>query len=182
MSMNIPSKTSSLQAYQTILYHRALHPELFQLRAREVHDHGRYEFETWLTEGGHVLRFTLGETTATELLIDREDGLPDVGVVSAAPCGGERDVAHAFDGTGVRYITTVQTETLSENLYRVTLDEMREHAAETKALALEWLDDTGPCMSMLDVQRFAREVHTQAYHLIAAGGIVLRSQTIFEHA
>ncbi|MEM1329287.1 MAG: hypothetical protein AAGG07_01870 [Planctomycetota bacterium] len=179
--MNIPSKTSSLQAYQTILYHRALHPELFQLRAREVHAHGRYELETWLTEGGHVLRFTRGSTTATELLTDREEGLPDVGVVTAGLCGGERDVEHEFDEDGVRYISTVQTETLSENLYRVTLDEMREHASDADAVSWEWMDDMGPCMSMLDVQRFAREVHVQAYHLIASGGIVIRSQTIFEH-
>ena len=29
--------------------------------------------------------------------------------------------------------------------------------------------------------RFRREVHAQTYHLIAQGGLVLRSQTIFEH-
>ncbi len=42
--MNLPTK-NSLQSYQVILYHRALHPELFQLRGRKVVRHGDYELE-----------------------------------------------------------------------------------------------------------------------------------------
>lgn len=35
---------------------------------------------------------------------------------------------------------------------------------------------------MIDTQRYNREIHAQAYHLIAQGGVVIRTQTIFEHA
>jgi hypothetical protein len=44
-----------------------------------------------------------------------------------------------------------------------------------------WNDEEGGrCASILDLQRYRNEVHAQAYHLIALGGIVLRSQSIFE--
>ena len=35
---------------------------------------------------------------------------------------------------------------------------------------------------MLDMQRYHREVHVQSYHLVAQGGIVVRTQTIFEQS
>jgi hypothetical protein len=33
---------------------------------------------------------------------------------------------------------------------------------------------------VLDVQRSPTDAHVQAYHLVATGGVVLRTQTIFE--
>jgi hypothetical protein len=41
-------------------------------------------------------------------------------------------------------------------------------------------DSVGPCLSMLDIQRYNGEVHVQSYHLLAHPGLVLRTQTIFE--
>ena len=180
--MNLPPKApSALQSYQTILYNRALHPEFFALRDRRVILHGDYEFESWLMDGGHLLRFEFGGLCASELVSFQEDGLPDSGVVSAFLCAGERDFEHEFKEHGVKYMTTVQTETLSENLYAATFDEMIAHAEESGAMIQRWRDEVGRCLSIVDVQRFATETHTQAYHLLASGGIVLRTQTIFEH-
>lgn len=79
-------------------------------------------------------------------------------------------------------MSTVQTEQLSEALYRATYDELVAFGHENEALMHEWTDeDGGRCASIVDTQRFRREVHAQTYHLIAQGGLVLRSQTIFEH-
>lgn len=181
--MNTPTRSSnSLQTYQTILYGRALHPELFALRARRVVRHGGYELEAWLTPGGHVLRFEHGSVCATELLTDQERNLPTAGIVTAFLCAGERDYEHTFGKNAVTYMTTVQTETLSENLYNSTYQEMLAFVRETTALAHAWSDEGGRCLSVVDLQRYNQEVHAQAYHLIAAGGIVVRTQTIFEHA
>lgn len=174
------TRSNSLQSYQTILYSRALHPELFQLRSRRVIKHGAYELEAWLTPGGHILRFEHGAVCASELLTDQERNLPTNGVVTAFLCAGERDYEHAF-GKTVTYMTTVQTETLSENLYAATFEEMLAFVRESGAMAHLWNDDAGQCLSIIDLQRYNREVHAQAYHLLAGGGIVVRTQTIFEH-
>ncbi|MEN0020584.1 MAG: hypothetical protein AAF747_06860 [Planctomycetota bacterium] len=181
--MDIAAKATRLQSYQVLLYDRALHPELFELRQRRSVRHGDYECEGWLLRGGHLLRFEMGPVCACELVTDQETGLPESGVVSAFLCAGERDYEHGFGSSAdVNYITTVQTETLSENLYLATHAELLNFGRESEALVHEYADDMGPCASILDMQSYHREVHVQSYHLVAHGGIVLRTQTIFEHA
>lgn len=178
--METPAKVNSLQTYQVVLYDRALHPEFFELKGRRVDRLNGFEFEAWLMHGAHVLRFEMGGVCASELITDQERGLPDAGVVAAFPCGGERDFDHSFKTGPVNYITTVQTETLAENLYLATYEELLAFGRESEALIQTWNDEVGPCLSMLDTQRYSREMHAQAYHLLANQGIVLRSQTIFE--
>lgn len=173
-------KANSLQSYQTILYDRALHPELFQLKARRVVTHQGYELEAWLMPGQHLLRFECGRICCCELVTDQESGLPEQGVVQQFFCVGEHDFDHTFREQPVNYMTTVQTEQLSENLFEATLEEMRQHAAAENCLVHTWRDEAGDNMSVLDVQRYHKEIHCQGYHLLARGGIVLRTQTIFE--
>lgn len=179
--MSVPVKPNVTQTYQVYLYGRALHPELFQIKARRVIKHGAYEFEAWLMQGMHLLRFEHRTMCAAELLVDHEGNLPCTGAVAAFLCAGERDFEHKFPKDRAGYMCTVQTETLSENLYISTLNELRAHARETDALVHQWRDEAGPCLSMLDIQRYAKEVHAQSFHLIAQSGLVLRTQTLFEH-
>jgi len=180
--MKIQVRSSSLQTYQAVLYDRTLHPELFQMRSRRVVSHGRYELEVWLMPGSHLLRFELDQRCICELVTDQESGLPSTGILAAFPCAGERDYEHEFKPWGVTYMTTVQTETLSETLYVATFKEMSDFAAQNEALTHEWQDSAGRCMSIVDIQWFDSQIHAQSYHLLAQGGLVLRTQSIFEHA
>ncbi|HPO92169.1 MAG TPA: hypothetical protein PL072_01745 [Phycisphaerales bacterium] len=214
--MNNPGYSNSLQTYQCVLYRRPLHPELFSLKGRRLIKHNAYELEAWLLPGGHVLRFKFGSFVCSELVIDQDGKLPTDGAVTAFPCAGDHEFEHAFSPEKTNYITSVQTETLSENLYNATYDEMRQFAKDADALTHAW-DDTSSGfhgvaptpynhhasvngfasdgyaagglatasprrnLSLLDIQRLSREIHVQSYHLIAAQGLVLRTQTIFEH-
>lgn len=180
MTMNLPTRTNALQTYQVLLYARALHPELFQLRARRVIDCAGYELEAWLMPGGHLLRFGRGTDCLCELVTENDRGIPDNGIVAAFFCAGERDFDRDFPRLGVNYMTTVQTEQLNDSIYQNTWDEMMDFAEEAEAMVHRWDDDSGPCMSILDLQRYSREIHAQSYHLLANGRIVLRTQTIFE--
>lgn len=180
-SMNMPSKSTSLQAYRLILYRRALHPELFRVKGRRTFDHAGYDFEAWIMPGSHLMRFQHDGVCATELITDLEDGVPDRGVIAVIPCAGEREHDQDF-GEKVKFTCTVQTETLPENLYNATYDELTAFGKENDALMYSWKDeDGGRCATILDVQRFRREIHAQSYHLMAQGGLVLRTQSIFEH-
>jgi hypothetical protein len=180
--MNLPpGKQNLLQAYQVVLYQRALHPEIFPLKARKVVKHGAYELEAWVMPGQHLLRFEHRGLCLCELVTDQEKSVPAQGIVSAFLCAAEKDFEHAFPKDSVNYMTTVQTETLSENLYHSTYEEMLDHARQTQAVAHRWTDDAGKCLSVIDIQRMQREVHVQSYHLIANAAFVLRTQTIFEH-
>ncbi|MCC5823020.1 MAG: hypothetical protein LAT64_07330 [Phycisphaerales bacterium] len=172
---------SALQTYQSIIYSRGVHPELFDIRDRRAIVHGRYAFEAWLMPGRHVLLFEHAGHALSELVTDQERGLPDSGVVEAFLCAGEREMDRRFEEMNLGYMTSAQTEQLGENLYHATYEELDELARDTRAMTLRWTDEAGACMSIIDTQRFAREVHIQAYHMLAREGLVLRTQTIFEH-
>ncbi len=179
--MEIAAKPNAVQSYQTVFYDRALHPELFDLCDRKVVQAAEYEFEAWLMQGAHLLRFERGPVCACELVTDQEQGLPQSGVVTTFLCAGEREHEHVFQPSNVAYLASVQTETLTENLYLNTLEELTAFGVESGAVMHAFEDAAGPCLSMVDVQRFATEVHAQCYHLKAVAGMVLRTQAIFEH-
>jgi hypothetical protein len=170
----------NLQAYRLILYKRALHPELFKVKGRRTIAHNGYEFEAWIMPGSHLMRFQYGDECAVELITDMEDGIPDRGILTALPCAGERDHDHAF-GNRIKYCTTVHTEQLPESLYRATYQELTKYGQDSKGMIHTWTDeDGGKCASILVVERIRKEINAEAYHLMAGGGVVLRSQTLFE--
>lgn len=180
--VNPPVRPNSLQTYQLLLYRRALHPELFPLKGRRQLVHGQYDFEAWVMPGAHLMRFRHAGFSACELVTDQDDQLPVDGAVTSFLCQGEHEFEHAFQTEKVKYMASVQTETLPENLYQSTYDEMIDFAKEVGALVHIWRDqDGGKNLSMLDLQRLGKEVNAQSYHLMAHGGLVLRTQTIFEH-
>lgn len=178
--MSNPLKQNNFQTHQVVLYERALHPELFPLKMRKVLNGGPYEIEVWLMNGAHLLRFEHARHCATELVIEQDRDLPSSGLVTAFLCAGEHEYEHRFPREGMNYITSVQTETLSENQYLSTVDEFSTFRGDGEKLSHAWRDEAGPCLSIVDVQQHNREVHAQSFHLVANARLVLRSQTIFE--
>ena len=174
------SKTSSLQAYTLLVYRKAIHPEFFQIEARKRIEHPQYEFEGWIFKGGHAGRFQFGETCLCEVVVEGGQNLPEKGLVTNMPCAGERDFDEKF-GETLKYMTTVQTETLSEHLYTGTYREMLAHGRDRNCIMTQWNDDQGrPNLSLLDFQRYLNSVHVQGYHLRSDCGMVLRTSTMFE--
>ncbi len=180
--MSVSAKSITTRTHQILLYTRALHPGFFKLRDRRSKDHATYQVEAWLLDGAHMVRFNHGASCLSELVTDQDDNLPTDGAVVTLPCAGERDFEHEFQQGDLKFVTTVQTEILRENLFSATFEEMVEFAAETDAMMHRWSNSAGAsCLSVLDLQCYAKELHLQSYHLIAASGMVLRTQTIFEH-
>jgi hypothetical protein len=179
--MNFPAKTNVLQSYQVVLYNKALHPELFPLKGRQVVRHGEYELEAWIMPGAHILRFEYKTLCVSELVTDQDKKVPAAGVVTAFLCAGERDFEHKFVKDKVNYVTMVTTETLSDSLYQSSYQEMVQHARVNRSLAHLWNDEGGKCLSLIDIQHSLGYVHADSYHFVASAGLVLRTQTIFEH-
>jgi hypothetical protein len=178
--MSIGSKPTSLQSYNMLLYRRALHPEFFSIEGRRRLVHGGFEFEAWIFKGGHALRMQQGGECLSELVTDQLDHLPEKALALTLPCAGERDHEERIDDRTV-FMTSVQTETLSEHLYVGTYKEMLEHARSVNSLLVTWSDDQGKAnLSVLDMQRFRNEVHLQGYHLRSDCGLVLRTQSMFQ--
>ncbi len=181
MSTLSPRALASLQAYRLMLFSRAVHPEFFEIRKRRASQNRQYELDTWLARGAHVITFTHQGENIVEVLTPSEHAVPARGVVESIPCAGEREHESRFGGR-LNYITSVQTEIVSDNLYRATLREMHDHAVENSSLMHRWREDDSrmDSLSVLDVQCYPCEVHAQSWHLDAGCGLVLRSQAIFE--
>ena len=178
--MSVGHKSSNTQVFHLMVYRRALHPELFELQGRHQIRHGDYEAECWIAPAAHVVRFHVHGNTVNEVVIENSDHLPEIGLSYALPCLGEKDF-EIDDEEPVGYVTTVQTELLTENLYMATFREMRDFAAESQCLCHEYRDESGVVnLSMLDAQTYKNEFHIQSYHLLGANGFVLRTQSIFE--
>lgn len=173
-------KSTVLQSYNMALYRGAIHPEFFDIRDRVRVRHGEYQFEAWIFEGGHVARFELGDHCVSEVVIEEMSPLPERGLITALPCAGERDYESDLTEK-VGFMTSIQTETLTDHLYLGTFEELLEHGEMCDGISTSWEDGAGRrYLSMLETQRYRDEIHLQAYHLHAEGGLVLRSQSIFQ--
>jgi len=180
--MSLPNKSPSTQVFRMMLYHRALHPELFAIQDRRTVTTSGYELEAWIMPGGHALRFGIEGNCVTEVVCDQDTQLPERGLVHALPCIGEKEHEQKVGGE-INFVTAIQTENLSDNLYLATYNEMQDFAEQSSAMTYGWQDADGSNnLSVLDLQRYRGEVHAQSYHLLGSGGFVLRTQTIFELA
>lgn len=177
--MSVNGKTSIAQLPKLMLYRRPLHPELFNFVGRRTDRHGDYEVDSWLVDGGHVVRFAVDGRNMVEAVLEGNDHLPESGLIHAMPCLGEKEY-DLEDAEGIGYFTTLQTESLTENLYLATYREMKDFARETGALFFEHSTPAGPNLVVLDSQKYKREFHFQSYHLTAHNGSVLRTQSVFE--
>ncbi len=178
--MSFGSKASSLQTYTMFLVRNAIHPEFFRIEARQRVKHGEYDYEGWIFRGGHVLRFQHGDLCVTEVITDQPQTMPDRNIVATFPCAGERD-HEAELSERVLYVTSIQTETLSDHLYLGTYNEMIEHGRTCEGAMSIWSDEMGrPNLSLIDTQRYGEEFHVQGYHIRSDCGLVLRTQTIFQ--
>ena len=171
--------TTSLQAYHTLLYRAPLHPEFFRIEAREKGSHGDFEFESWLFAGGHAFRFEYDDIIVTEVVTDDYKSLPERGIVTTLPCAGEKD-HEAEIADRITFVTSIQTETLSDHLYLGTYREMLEHGRMGEGLLKVWETSGTPNLSLVEHQRYADEVHLQGYHLRSDCQMVLRTQSIFQ--
>ena len=180
VSAGTTSKNSSLQSYHMLAFRKALHPEFFGIEGRKRVQHGDYETEAWIFRGGHSLRFTLNGFCMSEIVVEHIDQIPDRGLIAAVPCAGERDFEEKI-AENIVYMTTMQTETLSDHLYLGTYKEMMQHARENDSLLSVWTDAAGkPNLSLIDVQHFRSETHLQSYHLRSDCGLVLRTQSMVQ--
>ena len=178
--MTAHPSASGLQAYSMLLYRGPIHPEFFSIAGRRQASHPDFDFESWIFPGGHVLRFEHATTTLCEVVTDNPHELPERGLVTTLPCGGERDYEETF-GDRITYVTSIQTETLSEHLYLGTYQEMVDHGNDQDCLVSSWgHDGPHPSLSLVEFQRYSDQIHVQTYHLRGDALTVLRTQSILQ--
>lgn len=179
--MNSGSKTTTLQAYNMLLYRAAVHPEFFEIDGRRRIEHCGYEFEAWIYQGGHAFRFEYEGTCLSEVITPTVSALPDRGLIATLPCAGEKDHEAEY-GDRITFMTSMQTETLTDHLYLDTFQELYEYSESPNCMRTVWADPTTgkQNLSLIEMQRYSDQVHAQGYHLRSNCGLVLRTQSIFQ--
>ena len=148
-----------------LLYQRTLHPELFKIFANEQVSRRAYEADVWLVEGGHVITFTAGKHTLTEVI------LMGPGEMTAP-------------GGNIRYMISTQEEQLTQTLYEATKSEIREYALKRELMMADIpaAGERGESLGVLDIERRSHELLVQSFHLFDDTQLVIKTQAIIEVA
>ncbi len=175
---NIPN---NLPAFRLMVYRKALRPKYFTVEKQINIRHSEYKLVAWIARGEHMIRFFFNEQNVVEAISAADRKYPDAGQLTSVPCAGERDFQTQV-GKSIGYIASAQTEVIAENLYCETLQDMQAQKQEDNTIFVEWPepDSRHNSLSMLSLQRYRGEIHTQSWHLDATTGLILRTQTIFE--
>lgn len=167
-----------------LLYQRTLHPELFNILATEQVSRRAYEADIWLVEGGHVISFTAGKNTLTEVIVTNNDPLTERGLLQTIPCRGEKYHEMTAPGGNIRYMISTQEEQLTQTLYDATKHEIQTYAAKRELMTAETAPtaETSGTLSVLDIERRSHELLVQSFHLFDENQMVIKTQAIIEVA
>ncbi|RYE48116.1 MAG: DUF2617 family protein [Hyphomicrobiales bacterium] len=164
-----------------MLYQRTLHPELFKLHAQDQVTRRMYEADVWLVDGGHVITFSSGKNTLTEVIVNAAPALTDRGLIQTIPCRGER-YHEMTSGENIKYMISTQEEQLNQPLYDATRAEIQAYAAKRELMIAETpaTSDFGAALAVLDIERRSHELLVQSFHLFDDSQMVIKTQGIFE--
>ena len=167
-----------------LLYQRPLHPELFRICATERVSRKTYDADIWVVEGGHVVAFTAGKTTLTEVIVNNHEPLTDRNLIQAIPCRGER-YHEMTTGGNVRYMISTQEEQLSQTLYDATRHEILTYAQKRELMTVDNASgsngaESAGFLSVMDIERRSHELLVQSFHLFNDTQMVIKTQGIFE--
>src|SRR5262249_8832995 len=164
-----------------LLYQRTLHPELFKISATEQVSRRAYEADIWLVDGGHVISFTAGKNTLTEVIVMGNETMTDRGLMQTIPCRGEK-YHEMTAGGNIRYMISTQEEQLTQTLYDATRQEIQQYALKRELMSAETpaTQDTGASLSVLDIERRSHELLVQSFHLFDENQMVIKTQAIIE--
>ena len=165
-----------------MLYQRMLHPELFKIHATEQVSRRMYEADVWVVDGGHVISFSSGKNTLTEVIVNAAPALTDRGLIQTIPCRGER--YHEMTSGNIKYMISTQEEQLTQTLYDASRAEIRQYAMKRELMMADVPasadGSTGGFLSVLDIERRSHELLVQSFHLFDDSLMVMKTQGIFE--
>jgi hypothetical protein len=161
-----------------LLYQRTLHPELFKILGSEQVSRRAYEADIWLVEGGHLISFTAGKNTLTD--VNSGEIPTDRNLLQSIPCRGEK-YHETTVGGNIRYMISTQEEQLTQTLYDATRHEINTYANKRELMSAEGQTAEGAgYLSVLDIERRSHELLVQSFHLFDETQMVIKTQAIIE--
>jgi hypothetical protein len=171
----------SLRTMNLVVYSRPLHPELFEIHREQRIDQAAYDAAIWITGCAHVVRFSVGPDTISEVMAESHDELPERGLVASFQCRGEKQ--HEYDnGHGLHYQMSLEVEAMSEKLYAKTQNDLELGSAKGGLLVQfpQWrVGDLTP-FCYVDYHVTPMSLQVFAYHAFPDELTMVKTQSIFE--
>lgn len=162
-------------------YARALHPELFERHCSLSLSNSAMRLEVGLNASGHVLVLKMGANTVTELLMDRQELLPERSRIVDYRLRGCRAESAEFE-TGLRYDMSCQLEQLHLDIFlrmneELELDCSRAELSVRLPTANRFLP--GP-LSLIRTEVGRQSILVYAFHTFPEHCAIVKTQSLFE--
>lgn len=163
------------------LYGRSLHPELFEVQASRTVSRGKYRATIQITSAGHVVTWTYGGLTLTEVATSAHHPLPQKRRMMSYRLKGERADRVECRG-GAVYQVNFQLEPVEPEIFW-TFHEELSRDGERQGM-LHRFGSSGRmalgALSYINVETRSRSLLVQAFHTFPDDYAVVKSQSIFE--
>jgi len=170
-----------VEALKLVVYRRPLHPELFDIHHRLPILQGEFDADIWVTGCSHLLRFSVGAESVTEVIAQAHDELPQRGLVASFRCRGERQHEYVHEEI-IRYQMNFQVESMSDRLFAKTHSDLFTAAQKQGILVPfpQWQTTEHVPFCHVDHHMQRDSLHVLAYHVFPAELTVIKTQTLFE--
>ena len=171
----------SVDTLNFMLYSRALHPELFQIYHQHKIVQPTFEATIWVTGCSHLISFSVGKDTFSEVMAEDQDMLPERGLVASMRLRGEKQ--HEFQyGQGIHYLMNFQVENMSPKLYTQTHHDLARSATKHGLFVPFplWRVNGLTPFTYIDYQTTPESLHVFAFHAFPEALTVVKTQSIFE--
>ena len=162
------------------VYHRAVHPDWFAVRAHRRVARGAWEADVRIIEGGHAITWRAGAVTLTEVLAGPDTALPEPGLLFAAPV--RRDQTAALRPAGAEYQACFDVDRNDPEVFRHLVDELTLDASPGDLFhRFAPRDRMAPApLSRLHLEIRPGGLSVQAFHTFPDERAVVRTQSLFE--
>ncbi len=163
------------------LYGRSLHPELFEVHTTRIVERGGYKAQIDITSAGHVVTWSYGGLTLTEVASSAQHPLPQKRRLLSYRLKGERSDRLECRG-GVTYQVSFQLEPVDPEIFW-TFQEELAHDGERQGL-LHTFQSSGRmalgALSYINVETRNRNMLIQAFHTFPDDYAIVKSQSVFQ--
>jgi hypothetical protein len=170
-----------LASMRFFLFERALHPELFDIYDDVVIDKSDWQARLWVTGCTHVLSFSHGEQTVSEVIASEEVPLPQRGLSLELPFRGEKSHQRlCFEG--ISYMMNFQLEQMSPKVYQQTHRELARQGARRGIFVPFpfWRENALTPFTYVTTDTTPDELHVMTFHAFPEATTILKTQSLFE--
>ncbi len=162
------------------VYHRAIHPDWFAVKAHQRVARGHWEADVRIIDRGHAITWRSGGTTLTEILAGPETPLPETGLIWAAPIRRDRNAA--LHPLGAEYQACIDVERSDPEVFRHLGDELTLDASPGDLFhRFTPRDRLAPApLSRLHLEIRPGGLAIQAFHTFPDERAVVRTQCLLE--